>query len=121
MSDSIADTEINEVSDGETGSIPEGNGQDVPGNTGNSWVDKLLADAPVDDGSYTSHALNYDGSESTAKIIRGIEGFAGNLDKALVLIAIGLLEKFNENMDSGSQDEENPEDEAEMVSEDDTL
>lgn len=116
MSDSIADTELNSVSTPETESEPKGNGQEVPENTSSSWLDKLLADAPEDDGSYQTHALNFDRSESTSKIIRGVEGIAGNLNKAIILIGIGLLEKFNENMSEGSEEpEENPE------SEEDTL
>jgi len=113
MSDSIAETELNSVSTPETESEPKGNGQEVVENKGSSWLEKLLADAPDDDGTYETHALNFDRSESTSKIIRGVEGIAGNLNKAVILIGIGLLEKFNEHMDSEDEDQdeqEQPED-----------
>jgi len=106
MSDSIADTSMNEVSTGETSSEPQGSGQETVDTTGSSWLDKLMADAPPDDGTYRDHALNYDKSESTAKIIRGFEGFLGNLDKAVVLIGIGVVQKYQEAMTDGEKDDE---------------
>ena len=106
MNDSIADTDLNEVSTPETPEEPTGNGQDVGETGGSSWYQTLFADAPTDNGGYESHALNYDGNESTSKIIRGVEGIAGNLNKSVILIGIGLLEKFNEQMSSESDQEE---------------
>ena len=53
--------------------------------------------------AYQGHALNYDGEISTSRIIRGTEGLLGNMDKAVVDVIVGLLqkaskawEKFNE-------------------------
>lgn len=114
MSDSIADTDLNEVSTDKTTSDPTPGGQETTENKGGNWFDSLLADAPEDDGGYIDHALNFDKTESTAKIVRGIEGFIGNLDKAIVLILIGLLEKFNENMDT----EKNEQDEQDFLGDD---
>lgn len=111
MSDSIADTSLNDVSTSETTSESNPNGQDVVTNEGSSWLDKLLADAPPDDGGYIDHALNFDQTESTAKIIRGIEGFTSDLNKAIVLILIGVVEKYKENMSKDHDESENPESE----------
>lgn len=108
-SDSIADTSINDVSSPETGSDPQPNQQDVATNGGSSLVEKLLADAPDDDGTYTDHALNFDGKESTAKIIRGAEGFFGNMDKALLLIGIGVVQKFQEEFGNSEEEQDDEE------------
>ena len=45
---------------------------------------------------YVSHPLNYDGKNSTGRIIRGTEGIIGNLDKAVIDLIMGLVQKFNE-------------------------
>lgn len=44
--------------------------------------------------SYGEHVLNYDGDESTSRIIRGTEGLLGNLDKASLDIVVGIFKKI---------------------------
>lgn len=112
MSDSIADTVINEE---QAQANPE-NTDVIQGETseqvsqGTNWRDILLADAPMDDGTYQSHALNWDNQESTGKIIRGFEGITGNLNKAVILIVMGVIQKVTEYQE-GENQEENPEEE----------
>jgi hypothetical protein len=109
MSDSIADTGLNDVSPEETTSDPQPNEVET-GNNGQSKLFEILkADAPEDNGQYTDHPLNFDGQESTAKIIRSIEGFTTDLNKAVVLLVVGVVEKYTEMQDQGSQeDQEDP-------------
>lgn len=49
---------------------------------------------PIED--YIDHPLNYDSARSTARILRGLTGFAGNLDYALIDIGLGVIEKIQE-------------------------
>jgi len=51
------------------------------------------ADKKLED--YTDHPLNYDHSDSTGRILRGVEGMIGNLDKALVDIIAGCVQKLS--------------------------
>jgi len=48
-------------------------------------------DKPLEE--YNTHALNYDGDDSTSRIIRGTEGIVGSLDKAVVDILVGIFQK----------------------------
>jgi len=48
-------------------------------------------DEPLD--SYLTHPLNFDKTESTAKIVRGLEGLMGNLNLAIMDIVAGVIEK----------------------------
>ena len=41
---------------------------------------------------YLRHPLNYNGSNSLARIIRGVTGLLGNLNLAIVDIFMGLLQ-----------------------------
>ena len=41
---------------------------------------------------YQEHALNYNGSKSVARIIRGLTGLLGELNYAVVDIIMGVLE-----------------------------
>lgn len=44
---------------------------------------------------YLDNPLNYDSSKETAQILRGLSGFTGDLDLALVDILIGSFRKFS--------------------------
>lgn len=55
--------------------------------------------------SYKDHALNFSGKDSIAKILRGMEGIAGNLNRAVILIALGLIELYQEKTDKASKPE----------------
>lgn len=55
---------------------------------------------PVEE--YKDHALNFDGSKSTGKIIKGMEGLLTNLDKAIIVLVIGLVEKYTEKQGEDS-------------------
>jgi hypothetical protein len=112
MTDSIADTSIEEEmaqSNPENTDVIQGEAPEA-GSSGTSWQDILLADAPQDDGTYQSHALNWDNQESTGQIIRGFEGITGNLNKALILIVMGVIQKVSEYQegDKEQENEENP-------------
>ena len=52
------------------------------------------ADKPI--GNYRTHALNYDNKDSTGRIIRGFEGMIGNLDKAIIDVGVGIIQKISE-------------------------
>lgn len=61
------------------------------------WQRILSADSrdmPISE--YSVHPLNFDGKESTGRIIKGFEGILGNLNKAVVDIAIGVIQKVME-------------------------
>lgn len=45
---------------------------------------------------YIEHPLNWDGRKSTARILRGCTGLCGQLDYALIDIALGVIEKIKE-------------------------
>lgn len=45
---------------------------------------------------YIDHPLNFDGAKSTARILRGLTGIAGQLDYALIDIGLGCFEKIKE-------------------------
>ena len=45
---------------------------------------------------YINHALNWDKKDSTGRIIRGLEGLAGNLDRAILDVGIGICQKIGE-------------------------
>ena len=57
------------------------------------WLAKTPSPSKSVD-SYQSHPLNYDGDESTSRIIRGASGLLGNLDKASVDILVGVFKKM---------------------------
>lgn len=62
-----------------------------------SWLNIFKAqsiDRPVEE--YTEHALNFDKKKSTGRIIRGLEGFLGALNYAIIDIVMGLVEKSRE-------------------------
>lgn len=46
--------------------------------------------------SYIDHPLNAHGSRAVAQIIRGLTGFAGSLDLAVIDITLGLIELTRE-------------------------
>lgn len=112
MSDSIANTSIEEEmaqANPENTDVIQGEAS-AEVSEGTTWRDILLADAPADDAKYQSHALNWDNQESTAKIIRGFEGITGNLNKAVLLIVMGVIQKVTEYQESEKEDK-NPESE----------
>ena len=45
---------------------------------------------------YSEHSLNWDGKDSTGKIIRGLEGLFTNLDKAVIDVFAGTVQKIGE-------------------------
>lgn len=45
---------------------------------------------------YIDHPLNFDNTKSTARILRGLTGIAGELDYAIIDIGLGCLEKIKE-------------------------
>jgi len=62
-----------------------------------TWLRIIWADSPEKAlEEYKTHALNYDGKESTSRIIKGFEGVFGNLNKAIIDLGIGLGQKLNE-------------------------
>ncbi len=56
---------------------------------------------------YGNHALNFDGKDSTGKIIRGTEGLVGSLDRAIVEVVVGTIQKIVEVVKSFGK-EQNP-------------
>jgi len=61
------------------------------------WRRILEADSsPKPLGEFMNHPLNFDQSSSTARIIKGLEGIVGNLDKAIVDVVIGVIQKVYE-------------------------
>lgn len=75
---------------------------------GNSNVAWLRARSKnKDPAAYKSHPLNFDGTESTGQILKGIEGLLGSLDYAVVDILIGVIRKLWEYWDTQEgQDQE---------------
>lgn len=65
-----------------------------PGINGGELLRKVLTTptgpGPVSD--YLDHPLNFNRSEGMARIIRGMTGYAGNLNLAIIDISAGLLE-----------------------------
>lgn len=56
------------------------------------WADS--PDKPLSD--YRTHALNWDGKDSTGRIVKGTEGMLGSLDKAIIDLLVGCVQKVNE-------------------------
>jgi hypothetical protein len=44
--------------------------------------------------SYLDHPLNYNNSKSVGQILRGLTGFCGQLDLAIIDLAMGLISLF---------------------------
>ena len=62
--------------------------------------------APTGDGAveaYIDHPLNFDGKKSTARILRGCTGICGTLNYGLIDIALGLVEKIQENKKAAAE------------------
>lgn len=59
-----------------------------------SFLAAPTGDGPVEE--YIEHPLNFDKKKSTARILRGCTGICGNLDYALIDIALGVIEKLKE-------------------------
>ena len=65
------------------------------------WLQLLLADSPDKTiAEYGAHPLNFDGSVSMGRIIRGTEGMLGSLNKAVIDIVVGVVQKISEIMKS---------------------
>jgi len=61
-----------------------------------NWLKALGSDSPDKEiSAYTNHPLNFDGEDSTGRIIRGCEGIIGNLNKSIVDIAVGVIQKVS--------------------------
>lgn len=54
--------------------------------------------------SYQDHALNFDGSDSTGRIIKGLEGLLTNLNRAIIVLVIGVVEKYSEKRKNDSSE-----------------
>jgi|SaaInl7_200m_RNA_FD_contig_71_924158_length_994_multi_4_in_0_out_0_2 hypothetical protein len=68
--------------------------QRIPQQGLSNWQRIIQATSPPKSiESYADHPLNFDSTPSTGRIIRGSEGIIGDLDKAVVDIIIGLIEK----------------------------
>ena len=68
-----------------------------PSQTSQTWLDRLLGALsapakrePVE--GYRDHPLNFAGSQAIARILRGIEGLAGDLDYAVIDVILGVIE-----------------------------
>lgn len=60
-----------------------------------NWWKALSSDSPNKEiGEYMAHPLNFDSTPSTGRIIRGLEGIIGNLNKSMVDIAVGMMQKI---------------------------
>jgi len=62
------------------------------------WLLSPTGDGELSD--YLTHPLNWDGTDATARIVRGITGLCGNLRLALVDIAVGILQKMWRKQDA---------------------
>lgn len=65
--------------------IEEGPGFQFPG-----WLTAKTGEGPIS--SYREHPMNFLGSDSLGRIIRGLTGLVGEFDLALIDIAWGLIE-----------------------------
>lgn len=54
--------------------------------------------------SYQEHPLNFDGSESSGRIIKGMEGILTDLNKAVLLVVMGLVQKYQEKKPEKEED-----------------
>lgn len=68
-----------------------------------SFLAAPTGDGPIE--AYIEHPLNFDHAKSTARILRGATGICGNLNYALVDIALGVIEKIQEK---GKKQNETP-------------
>ncbi len=68
-----------------------------------SFLAAPTGEGPIEE--YMEHPLNFDHKASTARILRGCTGICGNLDYAIIDIALGVIEKIKEK---GSTDEQKP-------------
>ena len=59
-----------------------------------SFLAARTGDGAVEE--YLNHPLNFDGKSSTARILRGATGLCGQLDYAVIDIALGVIEKIKE-------------------------
>lgn len=48
-------------------------------------------------GDYLEHPMNFNKSQGMARILRGLTGILGNLDLAIIDIAVGLLDLLKTN------------------------
>lgn len=72
-----------------------------------SMPDLSFLAAPTGEGpieEYMQHPLNFDNKKSTARILRGCTGICGNLDYAIIDIALGVIEKIKEKGNSENAD-----------------
>lgn len=67
-----------------------------------SFLAAPTGEGPIDD--YMEHPLNFDHKKSTARILRGCTGICGNLDYAIIDIALGVIEKIKEKGSSENAD-----------------
>lgn len=75
------------------GSNPTPTGEER-GENGQSILDFLKSRSPEKNlNQYEGHALDFDNSESTRRLIRGLEGLFDDLNYAVVDIVVGVAQK----------------------------
>jgi len=106
MAESMEDEDLEDI-DMSDSSDSKSENQDLSG-SGNSFsfLKDIIGAEPPPKGleQYKDHALNFSGKDSIAKILRGMEGIVGNLNKAVVLIALGVIELYNERTEAQTPD-----------------
>lgn len=68
-----------------------------------SWLRAKTGPGPIED--YVDHPMNPRGSKGIAQILRGVTGIAGDLDLAVLDIALGTIEVMKERKNAAAQPE----------------
>lgn len=107
MAEALEDEDLEDLGSESLGGETEGSSDSSGSGQAFSSLKRILGaeppPKPVE--SYKDHALNFSGKESIAKILRGMEGIAGNLNRAVILIALGLIELYQEKTGKASKPE----------------
>lgn len=107
MAEALEDEDLEDLGAESLGGESEGSSDSSGSGEAFSFLKRILGaeppPKPVE--SYKDHALNFTGKESIAKILRGMEGIAGNLNRAVILIALGLIELYQERTGKASKSE----------------
>lgn len=98
MAESIEDEDLEDI---DMGSSESGNSenQDLSGSSDSFSVLKDIIGSkppPKPLESYQDHPLNFDGTDSSGRIIKGMEGILTDLNKAVLLVIMGLVEKYQD-------------------------
>jgi len=82
-------------------------GGEEPGENDNDLTDFLKSKSPHKNlEEYQGHTLDFDGNESTRRLIRGIEGLVGEANYAVADIIIGFAQKITDLGAAEAQDGE---------------